>query len=125
MSNNKPIAVAVIKFYPNKHIEIELDSIAGVTPRTLAIAENLLSRKYRAMKGKFIVNEHIKARKAKKDAEEAAEKKEREFHEEADRAAEAKAEEAVRLAEEAAKIAEEEAKKAAKIAEKEAKKEAK
>ena len=80
MSNDKPIAVAVINFYANKHIEIELDSIAGVTPRTLSIAGNLLSRKYRSMKGKFIADEHKKAREAKKAAEVAAEKKEAEFH---------------------------------------------
>lgn len=84
MSNNKPTAVATIRFYPNKHIEVELDSIAGITPRTLAIAENLLSREYRSMKGEYIVKMHVKARKDKADLAAAEKKADEEYHKKRD-----------------------------------------
>lgn len=80
MSNNKPIAVAIIKFYPNKHIEVELDTIEGITPRTLAIAENLLGKKYRSMKGEFLVKAHAKARQDKVDTAAAEKKADEAYH---------------------------------------------
>jgi len=68
MSNDKPTAVATIKFYPNKHMEVTLSSIKNITPRTLDIASNILLKTYRGNKAKFIANEHKKARDKKAKA---------------------------------------------------------
>jgi len=62
MSNDKPTAIATIKFYPNKHVEVELSSIKNITPRTLSIASNILANTYRGMKAKFVANEHRERR---------------------------------------------------------------
>lgn len=62
MSNDKPTSIATIKFYPNKHVEVELSSIRNITPRTLDIASNILLKTYRGNKAKFIAGEHRKAR---------------------------------------------------------------
>jgi len=71
MSNDKPTAIATIKFYPNKHVEVELSSLKHITPRTLDIASNILLKTYRGMKAKFIAEEHKRGRdEAKKTAEE-------------------------------------------------------
>lgn len=80
MSNDKPSGVATIKFYPNKHVEVELSSIQNITPRTLDIASNILGKTYRSMKHKFIAGEHRKAREAKIAADEKAEADEIAFH---------------------------------------------
>jgi len=65
-------AVATIKFYANKHVEVELSSIQGITPRTLEIAGNLLHKTYRGNKAIFIAAEHKKAREGRVKAEENA-----------------------------------------------------
>ena len=80
MSNNKPTAVATIGFFPNKHIEVKLTGITGITPRTLAIAENLLARKYREMRGQAVADSHKKARDDAAAAVVDEEKKEAEYH---------------------------------------------
>lgn len=67
MSNDKPTAIATIKFYPNKHVEVHLSSLKHITPRTLDIASNIMTKTYRGMKAKFIVEEHKKAREDGKD----------------------------------------------------------
>ena len=84
MSNDKPTAIATIKFYANKHVEVNLSSIKNITPRTLDIASNILMKTYRGMKGKFIADEHRKAREDKAKAE--AEKKaaDAEYHKKED-----------------------------------------
>ena len=42
MSNDKPCAVATVKFYANKHVEVELSTIRNITPRTLDIASHIM-----------------------------------------------------------------------------------
>ena len=84
MSNDKPCAIATIKFYPNKHVEVELDSIATITPRTLDIASNILGKTYRGMKHAHNAQEHRKAREVKKEAEDQIAKDEAEYHEKYD-----------------------------------------
>ncbi len=84
MSNDKPSAVATIKFYPNKHVEVELNTIQHITPRTLDIAANILSKTYRGMKAQFIAKSHRDAREASEKAEAKRIKDEKEFHEKED-----------------------------------------
>ena len=44
MSNDKPTAIAIIRFFPEgKKVTVDLDSITGVSPRRLEIANNLLA----------------------------------------------------------------------------------
>lgn len=62
--SSKIQAVATITFYANKHVEVELSSIKGITPRTLEIAGNILHKTYRGLKAEFIRDEHVKARNA-------------------------------------------------------------
>ena len=73
-------AVATITFYANKHVEVELSSIKGITPRTLEIAGNILHKTYRGLKAEFIRDEHIKARDAKVKAEKDTAIDEEKFH---------------------------------------------
>lgn len=80
MSNDKPMAVATIRFYPNKHVDVQLSSIRNITPRTLDIASNLLLKEYRGMKGKFIADEHKRVREEKAAAEKKAAEDTAEFH---------------------------------------------
>ena len=82
--SNELQAVATIKFYANKHVEVELSSIKGITPRTLEIAGNLLHKTYRGNKAKFVAAEHKKARERKVKAEEDAVVNEAKFHEKED-----------------------------------------
>lgn len=85
MSNDKPTAIATIKFYQNKHVEVSLDTIKGITPRTLDIASNILLKEYRGMKGAFIANEHKMAREAKAKLEEKEAKTDKSFHKKEDK----------------------------------------
>lgn len=85
MSNDKPIAVATIKFYQNKHVEVNLTSIKGITPRTLDIASNIMSKTYRGMKAKFIAGEHKRAREEKAQKIKDDERDEAAFHEAEDK----------------------------------------
>lgn len=78
--SDKPQAVAIIKFYANKHVEVELSSIQGITPRTLEIAGNLLHKTYRGNKAVFIAAEHKKAREGRVKAEEKAVVDDAKFH---------------------------------------------
>jgi hypothetical protein len=86
MSNEKPTATAIIRFWPTKHkVTVELDSLVGVSPRNLAIAENLLAREYRGKRGAHNVKRHAMAREAK--AREAAKniKDDENFHKKEDK----------------------------------------
>lgn len=90
MSNDKPTAIATIKFYPNKHVEVHLSSLKHITPRTLDIASNILLKTYRGMKAKYITEVHVANRAEKKAAEEKAAKDAKDFDDkEAKRLAEA------------------------------------
>lgn len=80
MSNDKPVAIAIIKFYANKHVEVKLDTIRGITPRTLGIAGNILQRTYVGMKSKYIAEEHKRVREEKARKVEEAEEDESEYH---------------------------------------------
>ena len=82
--SNEVQAVATITFYANKHVEVELSSIKGITPRTLEIAGNILHKTYRGLKAEFIRDEHIKAREVKVSADIDAAKADKEFHEKED-----------------------------------------
>jgi len=73
-----------IKFHSNRHIEVGFSSILYVTPRSIAIAENLLQREYRGMRGKFNADQHRKAREDAAAKEKAAKVNEAEFHEKED-----------------------------------------
>lgn len=84
MSNDKPTATATIRFYANKHVDVSLTTIKGITPRTLDIASNILLKTYRGMKGKFIADEHRKARKRKAAKEVRDAKTDEDFHEKED-----------------------------------------
>ena len=81
MSNDKPTAVAIIKFYPNKHVEVTLNTIRHITPRTLDIASHILLKTYKGMKAQFIADEHKRIREEKKEAETNAIADEAAFHE--------------------------------------------
>lgn len=81
MSNDKPCAVAVIKFYANKHVEVELSTIKNITPRTLDIASHIMLKTYRGMKAKFIADEHKQRRKDVAEAEAKTVKDEAAWHE--------------------------------------------
>ena len=83
--SDTPQAVATIKFYANKHVEVELDSIRGITPRTLEIAGNLLHKTYRGNKAQFIAAEHKRAREDRVKAEENDAKTNETFHEKEDK----------------------------------------
>ena len=72
MSNDKPCAVATIKFYPNKHVDVELSDITNITPRTLDIASNLLMRKFRGMRGAYNAAMHKRAREERQEVEDKA-----------------------------------------------------
>ena len=85
MSNDKPTAIATIKFYHNKHVEVSLDTIKGITPRTLDIASNILLKEYRGMKGKFVAEEHKKFREAKAKLLEQEVKDDADFHKKEDK----------------------------------------
>ena len=80
MSNDKPVATAVIKFYANKHVTVELDTITSITPRTLSIAHNILRKTYRGMRGAHNVKLHQKAREDKKKADKDAAEEYAEYH---------------------------------------------
>ena len=84
MSKDKPNATATIRFYPGKHITVNLDSISGVTPRAINIAHNLLNRKFRAMRGKHNADAHAEARKQREEEEKARVKSDKEYHEKRD-----------------------------------------
>ena len=71
MSNEKPTATAVIRFFPTgRKVTVELDTIVGVSPRNLSIANNLLMREYRGMRGAHNAQRHREARAAKKAEDE-------------------------------------------------------
>ena len=80
MSNDKPIAIAITKFYANRHVEVELDTILGITPRTLSIGGHILQKTYAGMKGKHVANEHRLARERRALEALKAEKDDAEFH---------------------------------------------
>lgn len=84
MSKDKPVATATIKFYPNKHVVVDLDGIATITPRALSIAHNMLNKKFRAMRGKHNADAHQAARKAAAEEKKRSEKEEADFHEKED-----------------------------------------
>jgi len=65
MSNNKPTATAVIRFFPQKRVTVELDTLDGVSPRRLERANHLLMREYRKMRGAHNARRHQEAREAK------------------------------------------------------------
>ena len=70
MSNDKPTATAIIRFFPEgKRVTVELDSITGVSPRKLEIANNLLMRQYRGMRGAANAARHREAREAEVSAD--------------------------------------------------------
>ena len=96
MSNDKPTAIAIIKFYANKHVEVELDTLKGITPRTLSIAGHILQKTYAGMRGKFIADEHRKVREAKAALEVEKAKDVADFHADVDERNQALAEEALK-----------------------------
>ena len=83
--SDTPQAVATISFYENKHVEVSLSSIKGITPRTLEIAGNLLHKTYRGNKAQFIAAEHARAREDRVKAEEDAARTDEKFHEKEDK----------------------------------------
>lgn len=85
MSTDKSCTTAVLRFYPNKHIEVEIDGLANVHPRALDIASNLLRKNYLEKRAKFNANEHRKARAAKAKVIEDEATKEKEFNEKEDK----------------------------------------
>ena len=64
MSNDKPTATAVIRFFSNKRVEVEIDSLVGVSPRRLERANHLLMREYRGKRGAHNAKRHKMAREA-------------------------------------------------------------
>ena len=81
MSNDKPCAIATVKFYANKHVEVELDTIRNITPRTLDIASHIMLKTYRGMKAAYLAEQHKIAREDKAAAEAKAIADEAAFHE--------------------------------------------
>jgi hypothetical protein len=84
MSTDKP-TIATLKFFPNKHIEVEIDGLKNVHPRALAIGANLLEKAYLQKRAQHNAEEHKAARKAKVDAAEKAEKESEEYHKKRDK----------------------------------------
>lgn len=81
MSATKPTAVAVIRFFADKTVEVELDSLVGVSPRRLERANHLLMREFRGKRAAHNAKRHKLAReKASRDIAE-AETNEAAFHE--------------------------------------------
>ena len=85
MTTNKPTATAIIKFFPNKHIEVELDGLKNVHPRALDIASNLLRKEFVQKRALFNAEEHKKARARKKQQETKESKAEAKHHREEDK----------------------------------------
>jgi len=83
--SDTPQAVATIKFYADKRVEVELSSIRGITPRTLEIAGNILHKTYRGKKAEFIRDEHAAARESAVQAEVDTAETDRKFHEKEDK----------------------------------------
>ena len=84
MSNDKPCAIATIKFYANKHVEVKLTDIANVTPRSLDIASNILGKTYRGMRHAHNARMHKEARETAANAEQKTKEDEAKYHEEVD-----------------------------------------
>jgi hypothetical protein len=85
MSNEKPTATAIIRFFSTGKVEVELDSLVGVSPRKLAIAENLLAREFIGKKGAHNAKRHREAREAEVAAEEKKTKDDEKFHKREDK----------------------------------------
>jgi len=85
MSNDKPCAIATVKFYANKHVEVELSTIRNITPRTLDIASHIMLKTYRGMKHAFLAEEHKRVRKEKAEAEAKAIEDDAAWHEAEDK----------------------------------------
>ncbi len=86
MSNEKPTATAIIRFFPTgRKVTVELDSLVGVSPRNLAIAENLLAREYRGKKGAHNAKRHRIAREAAAAEAQKGIKDDEKFHKKEDR----------------------------------------
>jgi len=83
--SEKPQAIATIKFFANKHVEVELSSIQGITPRTLEIAGNILLKTYRGNKAVFIAAQHKAAREAAEKNVVDTTKAEAKFHKDEDK----------------------------------------
>ena len=84
MSNNEPTATAVIRFFPDKTVTVEIDSLVGVSPRRLERASHLLMREYRGKRHQHNAKRHRMAREAAVQAESDAAEAEIKFHEEED-----------------------------------------
>lgn len=80
MPTDKTVTTATIRFYANKHVEVEIDGLKNVHPRALDIGHNMLVRKYLEKRSQFNAQEHRAAEKAQKEAEAAAIKDDAEFH---------------------------------------------
>ena len=115
MSSDKSVTTAVIRFRPNKVIEVELDGLKNVHPRAISIANHQLMKAYLGKRAQHNAEEHRKARDAQKAAEREAEIKAIENDEARDEELKAAAEKKLAEAEETnKKLAEE---KAARLAE--------
>jgi len=72
MSKQKPTATAVIRFFADKSVTVDLDSLVGVSPRRLERASHLLMREYRGKRGAHNAKRHRMAReKIEADAKQA------------------------------------------------------
>ena len=72
MSKQKPTATAVIRFFADKSVTVDLDSLVGVSPRRLERAAHLLIREYRGKRGAHNAKRHRMAReKTEADAKKA------------------------------------------------------
>ena len=85
MSNNQPTATAVIRFFPDKKVTVEIDSLVGVSPRRLERAGHLLMREYRGKRHQHNAKRHSMARVAAEVEAENAAIAEVDFHEKEDK----------------------------------------
>jgi len=85
MSKHKPTATAVIRFFPDKTVTVELDSLVGVSPRRLERAGHLLNREYRGKRARHNAKRHRMAREAAVEAETKAVEDNAAFHEAEDK----------------------------------------
>jgi len=82
--STKPTATAVIRFFPDKTVTVELDSLVGVNPRRLERATHLLLREYRGKRAAHNAKRHRLARQKTERAEIQAVEDDTKFHKDED-----------------------------------------
>lgn len=85
MSKQKPTATAVIRFFADKTVTVDLDSLVGVNPRRLERAAHLLIREYRGKRHAHNAKRHRIAREEEEAADAKAIKDDAAWHEAEDK----------------------------------------